>query len=447
VGTPAGAAATARIGVSGGQLRSRDGRVTVDVPTGALGADTELTVQPITNTAHGGLGRAYRLGPEGQVFKQPVTLTFAYKDEEVEGSAPEALAVVFQTAERYWQLVETKRDLAAKTVSAKTNHFGMWAFATRLRLAPKSTSVGVGKSVTLTVEFCQAVEGKPDSKGTQPFYGFSCRPIKPNLGYLMKDWAVNDVPGGNDLVGKLAPSAEQAVYTAPGVRPQPATVEASAVFTFKDTTFRVHSRIRVIDVPPTLNGTYVLDYKLEAPEYVESFHIVGTFAFSHPSGGPNVYTYRAGPTDVTGKMSNYVKDHVLSLCTTTGGLIGRSTGGLALRFDPAGSFVSANLKGRFPVSCVSKTGNPPFKSNVSLDAQFGAGTGPQILVDEMRRTSGDAQVFTSEKACETLYAAASTTTRDGVPFPDSVSGHARYTCDTVGGRKTVVVSWSAGGPK
>jgi hypothetical protein len=446
VGTPAGAAATARIGVSGGQLRSRDGRVTVDVPTGALGADTELTVQPITNTAHGGLGRAYRLGPEGQVFKQPVTLTFAYKDEEVEGSAPEALAVVFQTAERYWQLVETTRDLAAKTVSTKTSHFSVWAFATRLRLAPKSTSIGVGKSVTVTVEFCQPVEGAPDSKGTQPFYGFSCRPLSPGWGFLLKGWAVNDVPLGNDLVGRLAPSAEQAVYTAPGVRPQPATVEASVVFTFKDTAFRVHSRIKVIDVPPTLNGTFVLDYKLEAPEYVESFHIVGTFAFSHPSGGPNVYTYRAGLTDVTGTMTNYVKDHTLHLCTTTGGLIGRSTGSLVLRFEPAGSFVGANLKGRFPVSCVSKSGNPPFKSTVSLDAQFGADTSAQLRID--------AGVSSGEfKACETLYAAATTATmdsvpvQDAVPFPDSVSGHARYACDTVGGRKTVAVSWSAGGPK
>ena len=152
VGVPVGAAATATVGASGGQLRSPDGKFTLSVPAGALAANTSLTIQPITNTAHGGRGTAYLLGPSGQAFQRPVTLTFAYTDEDVSGTAPEALAIAFQTGERYWQLADTTSDAAAKTLTVRTTHFSAWSVVTRLRLAPAAAKVGVGKSLTLIME-------------------------------------------------------------------------------------------------------------------------------------------------------------------------------------------------------------------------------------------------------------------------------------------------------
>jgi hypothetical protein len=255
------------------------------------------------------------------------------------------------------------------------------------------------------------------------------------MGFLFKEWAVNGLPGGDPLIGTIAPDFNRARYTAPAVRPQPRTVTVSVNYTH-EIEYPFKSAVTVIDVPQQLNGTYMLDYKLEAPDYVESFHIDGTFVFSKPAGGPNVYTYRTRTRDVTGTMTNYVKDHTLHRCTTRGGALGPSGASLALRFEPTGSFVGANLKGRYPVSCTSKTGNPPFTSTVSLDAQFGVGASTQLRVDG---GFGDL----AGRACETLYAAASTTAGDGIRFPDSVSGHAHYTCDATGGRKTVTVSWTA----
>jgi hypothetical protein len=235
------------------------------------------------------------------------------------------------------------------------------------------------------------------------------------------------VPGGDALVGTIEPSAEQARFTAPAVRPRPTTVRVSVDYTH-DGTYPFSSTATIVDVPQQMNGTYVLDYSLQAPEYTERFHIQGTFVFDRPNGGPKIYTYTAGSSDVTGTMTDYVKDHTIFRCTSQGGRLGSSSAGLALRFDPAGSYVAATLTGRFPASCTSKTGNPPYAGKVSLNAQFGVGAA-------------------NDSACEVLYASASSSPApDRVSFPDSVSGRAHYTCDTTYGRKTVTVSWTAASP-
>jgi hypothetical protein len=49
VGTPNGAAVTKTIGAAGGELASSDGRLTVQVPAGALSAETSLSIQPVTS--------------------------------------------------------------------------------------------------------------------------------------------------------------------------------------------------------------------------------------------------------------------------------------------------------------------------------------------------------------------------------------------------------------
>src|SRR5690242_17088981 len=66
-----------QIGPAGGSLTSDDGRLTVSVPPGAVSAPTSLSIQDITNTAPGGDGIAYRVGPDGTTFATPITLTFA----------------------------------------------------------------------------------------------------------------------------------------------------------------------------------------------------------------------------------------------------------------------------------------------------------------------------------------------------------------------------------
>src|SRR5262245_38775453 len=75
-GTPDGAPSVQTIGAGGGTITNAGAGFTIDIPAGALASDTEITVQPITNTAWGGIGQGVRLTPDGLTFTQPVTLTF-----------------------------------------------------------------------------------------------------------------------------------------------------------------------------------------------------------------------------------------------------------------------------------------------------------------------------------------------------------------------------------
>ncbi len=75
-GTAQGTAITAIIGTTGGSLTSTDGRLTVTVPAGALTANTTISIQPISNEGPLGLGKGYRLSPEGITFQQPGNINF-----------------------------------------------------------------------------------------------------------------------------------------------------------------------------------------------------------------------------------------------------------------------------------------------------------------------------------------------------------------------------------
>jgi hypothetical protein len=75
-GDPQGTATVQTIDAAGGSLTSADGRVTLDMPAGALSTATTVSIQPITNTTPNGLALNYRLEPEGTTFAVPVSLTF-----------------------------------------------------------------------------------------------------------------------------------------------------------------------------------------------------------------------------------------------------------------------------------------------------------------------------------------------------------------------------------
>src|SRR5688500_10913461 len=80
-GTPDGVANSKLItAASGGSITSTDGKITVDIPAGALTNNETITIQPVTNTTGLGQGKAYRLTPHGLAFNKPVTITFPYTD-------------------------------------------------------------------------------------------------------------------------------------------------------------------------------------------------------------------------------------------------------------------------------------------------------------------------------------------------------------------------------
>lgn len=234
-GIAIGAAAKATIGPAGGTLRSSDNGLLLTIPAGALDADTEITIQPIANHAHGGIGMAYRLLPDGQTFKQPVKLTFSYAGKNVKGSVAKFLGGAFQTPDGYWSWVDKPVvNTVAKTVTISTTHFTDFAQVESLTLSPTKKSIMVNETVALRVINCY-----PDvllAPLTKTF-GMDCTEqsedlLAPLVLPPQPVWAVNGVAGGTAEFGTVSGDHTGATYVAPAIKPIPQTVAVSAKFDF-----------------------------------------------------------------------------------------------------------------------------------------------------------------------------------------------------------------------
>jgi hypothetical protein len=134
--------ATKAIGASGGTLVSADSLISVTVPAGAVVNNMEFSIQPITNNAPNGLGTGYRLLPEGTHFSQPVTLTFRYTDDLIDGSRQEDLLVASQDAAGVWQMQPgSVLDTTSKTISVKSTHFSDWSLLSEKQLVVDKPSI------------------------------------------------------------------------------------------------------------------------------------------------------------------------------------------------------------------------------------------------------------------------------------------------------------------
>lgn len=210
IGTPDGTPATGQIDAAGGTLTSTDGRLTLVVPAGVLTTPTQLTIQPITDTAPNGLQDAYRLEPEGTTFSSPVTVTFHLNTNEAM-----ALATTFvasQHADRFWYREPGQsRDALNQTVSIATTHFSDWATATTLYLKPPSQRLQVNGQTDLEPFVVEEFDGP---NGTAKIVA---GPLPTFPGETDSHWAVNGIEGGNNGIGTIDALGR---FTAPtGVAP------------------------------------------------------------------------------------------------------------------------------------------------------------------------------------------------------------------------------------
>ncbi len=229
MGTANGAPVTATIGAGGGSLTSSDGSLAVNIPAGALTSDTDITIQPITNTAWGGIGTGYQLTPDGLTFLQPVELEFQIAPEDLAGSIPEALDVAFQDGAGYWFILKDgSYDNGSGTLSCTTTHFSSYSAIAEYQMTPVSAGLGPSASVTLVVNQCFYETIASDPQAVMQV--LTCSSDDEDLVPLvsMSDWSVNGVRGGNAAVGRIVEIRSNAArYTAPATVPLANPVAAS----------------------------------------------------------------------------------------------------------------------------------------------------------------------------------------------------------------------------
>lgn len=275
VGAPSGSAVKATISAAGGTLRSADNRLRLSIPAGALAADRQITIQPITNHAHGGKGKAYRLLPDGQTFLKPVKLTFSYTDQDLNGTAASAFGGAFQTREGYWRwLGKPVVNTTAKTVTIATTHFTDFSFVQGLNLRPGVAKVMVNGRIDLAVKDCYPYRG-PDPDPNDPYpvgLGYDCDSAYSDAATLVpvNEWAVNGVAGGDSELGTVGVTADNgfiATYRAPATKPVPATVDVTARLAMDGTTL-LFSHITILDEVKAYTGTVYFDQYQDTPRQV-----------------------------------------------------------------------------------------------------------------------------------------------------------------------------------
>ena len=224
VGTPEGSIITATIGPAGGTVASEDQRIRVVIPAGALTSPQTISVQPVTNTCPSGTGQAFRLTPHGLTFAKPATIAFHYDEDDVQGTAQEALRIAYQTDNGSWKSPNRRSlDTNARMLSVQTTHFSDWTFFKNIKVIPVSAVVEPGGSVDLKVY--QHVEEPETTKDGEL--------VVPKVPPLIKEkyikkWAVSSE-------GTLAHEQVRATYYAPSKIPAKNPVAVTVFLNLKVT--------------------------------------------------------------------------------------------------------------------------------------------------------------------------------------------------------------------
>ena len=118
IGIPDGEKVNLKIGEEGGRLKSSDGKVELVFPAGALTENKNIIIQPVTNLAPNGSGKAYWFEPSGIQFKKPVQITFYYNDEEAEICPPDLMGLAIQNKQGQWSFINYDTwDSTAKSLN------------------------------------------------------------------------------------------------------------------------------------------------------------------------------------------------------------------------------------------------------------------------------------------------------------------------------------------
>lgn len=225
VGTPVGNAVSKMIGSTGGSLASPDGRVELTIPAGALSSNTNISIQPVTNQAPGGIGLSYHLMPDGTKFAKPVTLKYRYTDTEINGTLPYLLYIAYQDSLRQWKADFKNRnvDTTAKTVSADISHFSIWSMGDRLIIYADPSELTENETSALKVFLQSPPEQASGSEDDLPPLP-STTLLSDNA---VSNWKVNGRTGNNQD-GTITGSGSNVTYKAPSPIDKNRAVQVSA---------------------------------------------------------------------------------------------------------------------------------------------------------------------------------------------------------------------------
>jgi hypothetical protein len=264
------------IGMQGGTITSKDGKLQVDIPAGALNTTVTISIEPITRTLVDSneaiSDTAYRLTPHGQQFLKPVKLTFKLDTETFSKLTPAAAGIAYQDSEGRWKgLGKVAVNTTEKSLSVNTTHFSDWTIYESIYITPKEDlSVEVNGTVHLWVKTVTSLALLESDRQKEEWF------LEEPYDLTPVSWRIVNGPGNGTIL--KVPTLPAATFTAPGSVPpnNPALVEAKVevknmgyLLLLKNITIRdtiqpgVHLRI---------NGGAWVHFSTESFENKESYY-------------------------------------------------------------------------------------------------------------------------------------------------------------------------------
>lgn len=116
---------TETIGPRGGVVTSPDGRVTLEIPAGALDHEVAISIDQIDDGPEGAVGPTYEILPRGTVFAEPATLV--YDVSEGMDVPADQLAVVTEAAGGWNELADLDADMDDQILYASVLYLSTYA--------------------------------------------------------------------------------------------------------------------------------------------------------------------------------------------------------------------------------------------------------------------------------------------------------------------------------
>lgn len=152
LGDPNGKPVSKEIGSEGGGIRSEDGRVELIFPAGAIMETKNISIQPTTNNAPNGTGKAYWFEPSGIQFKKPVQIIFHYGEEEAAECPPELMYLAIQNKTGKWSFADYEEmDTVSRTLKGTIHHFSGGANGYKLKLSSEKDQLCVKEKTSLSI--------------------------------------------------------------------------------------------------------------------------------------------------------------------------------------------------------------------------------------------------------------------------------------------------------
>ena len=115
------------VGAEGGVVVSADGRVSLDIPAGALDGDVTISIERVDGGPDGSVGRVYAITPRLTALNKPAALTYDLVEDGVEDDEMGDAMLITERADDWAPLSDHDVDMETGLATGSVLYFSRYA--------------------------------------------------------------------------------------------------------------------------------------------------------------------------------------------------------------------------------------------------------------------------------------------------------------------------------